>query len=286
MNPYPVISKKLLIGCTLFVLVSLMIWQLSHYVFFMPKIVFCDVGQGDSALMQVSRTFDILIDAGPGRKVLDCLNKHIPYFDRTIELVIITHPDFDHFGGMLHVLPMYKVNTIAMPPIHRDIESFQKMQQLILSSNTTIVHFYFGDTVTVDSAILDFYWPPQELFQLNPETNSSSASSMQPNDLSIVFLLSYNNERILFTGDLHVDYLENITQHIGKITTLKVSHHGAKNGLSEQIVDHLKPNKAVISVGEKNSYGHPHTNVLEILKSRHVDLYRTDHDGSIIFNLD
>lgn len=100
------------------------------------KIVFCDVGQGDAAYIRIKNQFDILIDAGPDRSVLDCLGKYMPFYDRKIELIITSHPQKDHIGGLLYVLDRYQVGEIFLTPLSDPSNTFQNFEKLIVTKRS------------------------------------------------------------------------------------------------------------------------------------------------------
>src|SRR3990170_7356807 len=90
-------------------------------------LVFCDVGQGDGAYIRVKNQTDILVDAGPNRKILDCLGKYMPFYDRSIELAILSHPQSDHFGGLLYILDRYDIKKIWLTQIYNSSQSFNRL---------------------------------------------------------------------------------------------------------------------------------------------------------------
>lgn len=287
MNPYPVITRNTVLICVLFAVLFTVVIIAKHELLFRPQVVLCDVGQGDAILIQLEGSIDILIDTGPDELVLDCLDNHIPFYDRHIEVLIITHPDFDHFGGSKSVLRLYTLGTLVTPAVGRNTPAFVEFRKLLDKHNVSITFLFQGDTLSFQNLKMTAFWPPVPFMQKTTQADPSEfpLPKQEPNNYSLVLLAKTENMNLLLTGDIHEDLLETIVGQIGDIDVLKVAHHGAANGLNARILDTLKPEVALISAGKNNSYGHPHKEVIDLLKSRRVDLYRTDHDGEFIMKI-
>lgn len=213
-------------------------------------LVFCDVGQGDAILVSYFQT-QILIDGGPDNKVLECLSEKIPFWDRKIEMVVLTHPEKDHETGLIDVFERYSVNYFVSNGLAK--------------SSTVLVKA--GDQIKIGSLHFLVLWPPKN-YDLTKELNDSS----------IVLKLSFGHSQALFTGDIS----EKIEQQLELEETeiLKVAHHGSKFSTGEKFLSKVKPQLAIISVGE-NRFGHPTPEVLERLKQAGVKVLRTDQQGNI-----
>lgn len=213
-----------------------------------PKIVFCDVGQGSATYIRFNSS-DILIDTGPNGKIVRCLEKYMPYFDRTIELLIITHKQKDHAGGL--------------PSITK---SFTIQKKVVSPDNSLLLQM--GD------ASLEVVSPPQQC-------------SLSQNDCSSVIMFSWPQGCALFPSDISGYTLEEIEKTTDvSCPLLLVPHHGSKTGLSSSTTLLADVRVAVISAGKDNSYGHPHKDVLLLLKSHNIDIKRTDIEGDIVMNLE
>lgn len=248
-------------------------------------VVFCDVGQGDAVYVRFPDGKDGLFDGGPlNNKVLSCLGKHMPFYDRTIEVVALSHAQADHFGGLIEVLKRYNVNLFLTSPIgNKEAKSYQRLVQLTKDKKVKVQNVYDGDVLDDGNVILASLWPQRAFItsMLGLHTTHQDL-----NDFSLVFKLSYGDFDVLLTGDAEADILKKILTSnsldlgTNPIEVLKVPHHGAKAGFSQEIVSQLKPKLAVISVG-KNSYGHPSNKILEILRDYDIKILRTDEDGEI-----
>ena len=234
-------------------------------------VIACDVGQGDAILIQRINT-QILIDSGPNDSVLNCLGKYMPFWDRTIELAILTHPDKDHSGGYLNVFKHYKIKNFLTNDLNNKLFSSQYIELLgkeVGGSGTRVIYPDTGMSIRVGLIYLDI---------LHPDKTFEDSKT---NNYSIVSLLKFGNFKAIFTGDIE-DLISDEVAANSKIQTvdyIKVPHHGSKNGLSEKLLQVVKPKFAVISVGRKNSYGHPHKEVLELLEKYNLKIFRTDEIG-------
>ena len=242
-------------------------------------VIACDVGQGDAILIQRINT-QILIDSGPNDSVLNCLGKYMPFWDRTIELAILTHPDKDHSGGYLNVFKTYKIKNFLTNDLNNKLFSSQYIELLrneVGGRGTEVIYPDIGMGIRVSLIYLDILHPSQD-FQ-----------SSKTNNYSIVNILKYGNFKAIFTGDIEdvVSDLVSTRPELGEVNYIKVPHHGSKNGLSEKLLQAIKPKVAVISVGRKNSYGHPHKEVLDLLRSSSaiekykLKILRTDEIGDV-----
>jgi len=249
-------------------------------------VVFCNVGQGDAAYIKFPSGEDMLIDGGPGGKtpkVLGCLGKHMPLFDRTIDIVVLTHPQEDHLGGLQEVLKRYEVKNFVHSDVGNTTEGYEAIQTLIKDKRITDRIVAEGENITIGATTISVIWP-QELF-LSEKKASNVLGVSNVNDASVVLKVSYGTFDVLFPGDAdsHVD--GDLTKvpllDSDKIEILKVPHHGSKTGMTEGFYQWLGPIKlAVISVG-KNMYGHPSEETISRLEKDGIEVLRTDKEGNI-----
>lgn len=252
-----------------------------------PYFIACNVGQGDAFLIVKGRT-QILIDAGPNDKVLTCLAENMPFYDRTIELIINTHPDKDHLYGFIQVLERYQVKQIINSSFWQDTDVFKQFHQQVSRQKIPVYAPLKGDKIKLANMELEFLWPldrPADLafwYQSNyqPPVLSAQTQAQKTNENSLVFLFQIDDFDILFTGDISAKQEKEIlkTAEFKDIEILKVAHHASKYSSSEEFLKAVKPQIAVISVG-KNSWGHPTKEVLERLKEVNARVLRTDQDN-------
>ena len=241
------------------------------------KVVFLDVGQGDAILIQKG-TNQILIDGGASaQKELEELGKYIPFWDRTIETIIATHPDQDHIAGLLGVMKNYKVGIEIDNAASGDSQLYQSYLQLIEDKKITRLRGQRGMNMKLDDAELAIIYPGNDLVNNPKDTNADS----------IVSKLVYGGESFLFTGDFPTEEDARIFSLGADLSAdiLKVAHHGSKYASSDEFLDRVKPREAVVSVGANNRYGHPAPEVMERLKARGIIIKRTDEAGDIEYDL-
>lgn len=240
------------------------------------RIVFCNVGQGDAIYIRLPEQIDILVDAGPGKTVINCLNKELPYFDRTIENVFITHLDTDHYQGLIYLIKSFKINRIFLSFFYQNHNSVSvvKFKQLMQSHKIAITYLRQGDSLKTNNNSIAVLWPsPKLILDKNDQSD---------NNQSLVVCLYINDKYILLTGDLEAKYLEQILKKRKIYSDIfKISHHGSKYGLTKTILELTKPKLAIISVGQNNFYQHPHKIVLKYLNEAKIKTRRTDIEGDI-----
>ena len=243
------------------------------------EVVFFDVGQGDAIFIETPQRHQILIDGGPSSIILEKLSKEMPFWDRSIDLVILTHPERDHLAGLIEVLEKYKVENILWTGVIRDTAEFKEWQNLIKKEKAKIFIAKAGQRIfSLASGVGNW-----EIKILYPFENLKDKEFKNSNNTSIVSKLNFNQISFLLTGDVYQSVERDlIGKYSGKLNAniLKVAHHGSKTSTSEEFLKEVLPKIAVISVG-KNKYGHPHQEVLEKLEKFGIKIQRTDKDGNI-----
>jgi competence protein ComEC len=265
-------------------------------------LIACNVGQGD-AVLAIQGNTQILIDGGADKKVLDCLARHLPFWDRKIEVVVLSHPQKDHFGGLIEVLKIYDVDFFVATTLDSGAQEWGVLKELVGSRGVRVFNPVSGHRLRVGLIYLDIVWPTQEFLATNLGKKDEAfvrqtegvlgtdASGKDPNEFSVVAILRFNEFDALLTGDIGPEISSVLarqlaTRDIKLIEYIKVPHHGSKNGLTKELLDTVDPKVAVISVGKGNSYGHPHEEVLDMLSSRNVKILRTDEVGDVIIETD
>jgi len=256
-------------------------------------LISCDVGQGD-AMLAVFGKIQILVDGGPNNKVIDCISRHVPFWDREIEVVVLTHPEIDHFGGLVEVLKRYKVDYLLANPIDSSDQAYQVLTNEVGGREVTVINPTTGLKIGNSLIYLDVLFPSKTFLDKNLETSDDQnplkmfETKINKNSFSIVTLLHFGNFSALLPGDIDQKGEEEILKTFRNLNTdyLKVPHHGSKNGLTEEFLEKVLPAVAVISVGAKNSYGHPHQEILDLLKKYDVEVFRTDKSGDVELTTD
>lgn len=238
---------------------------------------FLDVGQGDAILIETPDGIDVLVDGGRNDAVLQELTAVLGAFDRTIDMVVATHPDADHIGGLSGVLDRYQVATVLMTENESDSASFESFLSRVESEDATLIYARAG-----------------QMFQLGASTTlrvlfpTTDASDMESNASSIVVKISYGATDVLLTGDAPErieDYLVGADADILRSEILKAGHHGSRTSSGDSFIGAVQPAYTVISAGKDNQYGHPHQEVIERIHSYGSTLYSTQR-GRITFTSD
>jgi competence protein ComEC len=244
---------------------------------------FLDVGQGDAILIQTPNGQDILIDGGPDSQNISLeLSEKLPFWDRTIDLMVCTQPHADHVTGLVEVLQIYKVKQVLEPGVSYNSSIYQEWLRLIEDKGIEYNIARAGQEIDLGNGI--------KIEVLNPPEGLWEGTSDDVDNNGVVLRMSWGKLSFLFTADIREDVeFELIGQRANlKSTVLKVAHHGSRTSTTLQFLAAVDPEVAVISVGEDNPFGHPSPEVLERLIDRlgEDNVYRTDEDGTIEFITD
>src|SRR3989344_8665818 len=236
-------------------------------------VAFLNVSQGDAILINTPGNQQILIDGGPNKQVLAELSKVMPFYDRSIDVVIATHPDQDHISGLLDVLERYEVDFVVEPGVESATAVYEGLENLIGEKGIKKILARRGMKLVLgENAYLLILFPDRDV------------SGMDTNDASIVAKLVYGNTSFLFTGDSPKKIEEYLVSLDGKnldVDVLKAGHHGSKTSSAEEFLNAVSPVYAVVSAGKDNRYGHPHQEVLDALNNLGIKALRTDESGAI-----
>ncbi len=239
------------------------------------EVNFFDVGQGDAIFIVSPQRHQILIDGGPSSIILEKLASEMPFWDRTIDLIILTHPERDHISGLIAVLKRYKVENILWTGVIRDTAEYQEWLKLIKAKRPKIFLAKTGQKIKATGIAVTILYPFENL---------EGKVLKDSNNTSIVSKLTFGENSFLFTGDIYKNgeglLLNQVKQSLDS-EVLKVSHHGSKTSSGEEFIAEVSPEIAVISVGKDNKYGHPHREVLDTLTKYGIRVLRTDENGDI-----
>ena len=237
------------------------------------RLVACDVGQGDGMLLVSPSGKQIVVDGGPGTKIVDCLSQNMPFWDRTVELVVATHAQKDHIEGLLEVLARYKVEMVAETKVNNGSELHREWEKAVKEEEAKVYIAKKGDRLKIDRLTLDILWPDAQKLNSWQMTSPSDL-----NESAIVLRTNYGQFCVYLTADIPKETLQGLVDK--KCQILKISHHGSKTGTNTEIINEVSPRLAIIQVG-KNSYGHPTKEVIDLLTSKAVKILRNDTNGII-----
>ena len=239
------------------------------------EVTFFDVGQGDAVFITTPKGHQILIDGGPDSIILEKLANEMPFWDGTIDLIVLTHPHADHLKGLIDVLERYKVENIIWTGINYDSQLYQQWQRMIEKEGTEIHIAKAGQRIISSNAILEILHPLESLEGLEIKNLDNTSVSVK---------LIFRENSFLFTGDayqeIELDLMEKLQEKL-KSDVLKVGHHGSRTSSAREFIEQVLPETAVISVGRDNKYGHPHQEVLDAFDKYGITVLRTDQTGDI-----
>ena len=255
---------------------------------FLLHVDFFDVGQGDSMFIQTYLGNQIVIDGGPSDQVLSELGKVMPFFDRWIDMLVLTHPHADHVTGLTDILKRYAVKKVLLPEEKFSSAVYQEFLDLIEKKHIEKIYAQTGERVWLDPAtVFDVYSPPAGQIDETKGSDAFGNNSMDVNDTSIVGKLSFGKTRFLFMGDAGFAVEQELIPEFNlQADVLKVGHHGSRYSSSAEFLQAVSPKYAVIEVGAKNTYGHPTQQTLDALAAVHAQIFRTDVDHTVEFTSD
>ncbi len=252
------------------------------------EVVFFDVGQGDAALIKTHLGHYILIDGGETSVILDKLRKEIPFYRNEIDLIILSHAHSDHLGGLMHVLESYDTPNILWNGVGGESALSKRWERELEEGGYNVKIARAGQRIKSEDFFIDILYPLE---------NIEKESFNDLNLSSIVNRVVYKDKSFLFTGDayksneIELVEMENFCKNEKKeglcrimalqSDVIKIGHHGSKTSTSEEFIQAVMPSVAIISSGEDNRYGHPHSETLEILEKHDIKILRTDVEKDI-----
>ena len=235
-----------------------------------------DVGQGDAVLVRTPNGRTALVDGGPGITPLaEGIGRHLPFWQRDVDLVVLTHPQQDHLMGLVELVERYDVTRVVQTKFEPEGNVQEAWDAVLRREDIPVHHARRGDLITFEGE------PDVALHVLHPSGDGESAN---PNDDSVVLHMEYGSTRILLTGDAEADAeAEMLRESLPYLRSdvLKVAHHGSDTSTTSRWLDVVDPRVAVISAGAGNRMGHPSPEVLERLEAAGAEVYRTELDGTV-----
>ena len=265
---YLALTASVLLGCTLSAPVPALASNPDKM-----DVHFIDVGQGDATLVTCG-DHAMLIDTGDDSKGTAIQNYLQKQKITKLDYLILTHPDADHIGGAPVILTKFDISRVFVSNYEKDNKTYQKLIQALDNKQLKALTPKVNSKYTLETSTITILAPGKEYDN--------------PNDASIALLLKNGSTSFLFTGDAGEDAEADILKTDISLSAdvYKVGHHGSKYSTSKELIKAADPTYAVISCGEGNSYGHPHAETLNTLRTNGVKVYRTDEDGTIIASTD
>jgi len=253
------------------------------------EVYFLDVGQGDSELINLPNDVQVLMDGGPDNKILEELSSILPPTDRYIDLVVLSHPQYDHFAGLIEVLKRYEIGAFLYNGREGTAKAFEDLKRTIEKNKIPTIILTQGDKIKYQNNLLDILSPTADLLKSKELNDTSLVISLAIELVNQNFSkLHYVDDRqrnvitkILFTGDIGFKVENYLTENFNiDSDVLKVGHHGSKYSSGKKFLKAVNPKIAIIEVG-KNTYGHPTSQTLNGLASIGSQIFRTDQSGTI-----
>ncbi|MBI4155655.1 MAG: hypothetical protein HY507_00295 [Candidatus Zambryskibacteria bacterium] len=236
-----------------------------------------NVGQGDALFIESPTGTQVLIDGGPGNSLMKEISKIMPWYDRHIDMLVVTNPDKDHYEGFIPLMNKYSIDVVLESGTQSKVETYAVLEKEIAGKKISRVLAQRGQIIDLGGgAYLQILFPDRDV------------SLLSSNDGSIVMKLVYGNTSIALQGD-STARIEHYLVGLGgdlKRSILKVGHHGSRTSTTEEYVKAVAPKWAVISSGINNNYGHPHKEVLDTLNKFEVPILDTCAMGRIILHSD
>jgi competence protein ComEC len=246
-------------------------------------VVVLDVGQGDAILVETPRGGRLLVDGGPDPdRLLVALDARIPPWDRRIDLVVLTHPHEDHVGGLPLLIERYRVGRLVEPGMTGPGPGYAALETALARRGMRSGLLSTGDRFALDDVSFRVLWPdPGVVPRAPPDTGTGI------NNVSIALLGTFGAQRFLLTGDAEegIDPIL-VARGLPHVDVLKVAHHGSRTATTDALLSATRPAVALVSVGAKNTFGHPAPATLSRLAAHGVTTWRTDLDGTLDVALD
>jgi len=236
------------------------------------KTYFLSVGQGDATLLVAPGGKRFLIDGGPGKRTAGELGNILPPWARRIDVILVTHPQSDHFAGFIDVLKTYRVSYVFGNGDESDTQTFEVFKKTLREKDLNSIALRAGDVLNFSQI---------DMFVLSPKDDNEVKNAKDKNDPGVVMRVEFAGKSFLFTADVPKEILKRIPEKFLVADILKVPHHGSKTGLDDALMEKIRPSVSVIEVG-KNNYGHPKKEILDILLAHTNQIFRTDKERPVI----
>lgn len=239
-----------------------------------------DIGQGDAILVQLPGGEHVLIDGGPDDRVLQELGRFMPFYDKTIDLIILSHPHADHVNGLVEVLKRYRVRQVMMSGAAYHYAGYEAFLETVAERHVPVLyagaknHSGVPQDYVLGTVLLDMIFPFE---------SEQGKNFVNQNNGSLVLKVLYGEKSFYFSGDLEI---EGETRIVNSGLNLyadfyKAGHHGSHTSSSPALLDRIRPFYAAISCGVNNKFHHPHPETMDHFRERKIRTYRTDLDGTI-----
>lgn len=267
-------QRYLIVATLIIVVVALVafwfLYQPSNYLEFSSL----DVGQGDAELIKTPNGQIILVDGGADNKVVRRLGEELPFWQKKIDLVVLTHPHDDHFIGLIDVFKRYQVTSLLITGVEYFSPGYKEFISIVQRTKTKIFIYNGLNKFVVNGLNIE---------SLYPLVNVANRKYDNLNNSSIILRLSYYDINFLLMGDAEVLVEQELLATKANLfaQVIKLGHHGSDTSSSEEFLKKVEPKVALISVGKDNEYGHPSQRILKRLERLNIKYYLTQDSGTV-----
>lgn len=239
-----------------------------------------DIGQGDAILLQLPGGEHVLLDGGPDDRVLQELGRFMPFYDKTIDLMILSHPHADHVNGLVEVLKKYRVRQVLMSGAAYHYPGYEAFLEAITEHHVSVLYAGAKDIHGVPQ---DYALGSVVLDMLFPFESEQGKNFVNQNNGSLVLKTLYGEKKFYFSGDLEIEGETRLVESRLNLQAdfYKAGHHGSRTSSSPALLDRIRPFFAAISCGVSNKFHHPHPETMAHFRERKIGTYRTDLDGTV-----
>ncbi len=267
--------KILLILGIVFILIAIPVFWLHFEASSDLEVYFLDIGQGDAILIKTPYGQNILVDGGPDNAVIQRLSENLAWWDKKIDLMILTHPHSDHVGGLAGVISRYNVEKILYTGVIHNSPDYTAWLEIIRDCGIPLIIIDRPQIVKLgEDCRLDILYPMESI--LGKEVSNL-------NNSSIIIKLIYKETKFLLAGDIELETEQELLNSKVDLSAqvFKVNHHGSDTSNSQEFLQAVNPDIAVIQVGAENDFGHPSRRVIKRLERMGVKIFRNDLDGTV-----
>ena len=267
--------KILLILGIAFILIAIPVFWLYFEASSDLEVDFLDIGQGDAILIKTPYGQNILIDGGSDNTVIQRLSENLAWWDKKIDLMILTHPHSDHVGGLAGVISRYNVEKILYTGVIHNSPDYIAWLEIIRDCGIPLIIIDRPQIVKLgEDCRLDILYPMESI--LGKEVSNL-------NNSSIIIKLIYKETKFLLAGDIELETEQELLNSKVDLSAqvFKVNHHGSDTSNSQEFLQAVNPEIAVIQAGKDNDFGHPSRRVIKRLERMGVKIFRNDLDGTV-----
>lgn len=250
------------------------------------SISFLDVGQGDATFIEFSDGSQMLIDCAIDARIMEALGRVMEFHDRSIEYLVLTHPDLDHYGGCQDVLERFDIREIILNGDEKNGDQWRSFMDAVNAEGADITIMKDQFEWDISGTQISFLYPDHDVSENT--TIPGATKETGPNNASIIIKISYDGIETLLIGDAEKEQEEYLVEHYMSsidVEVLKAGHHGSAGSSVQSFVDATSPDEVIFSAGVGNSFGHPSARIIRRFERAGSRIWRTDTMGDILLRV-